>query len=68
MALRSIILKISSTWQSVGPMIKVINGLKKQFEDDSWFYEKALQLGNLTYVNPNMNAHSNYFSKPSLLW
>ena len=42
MALRSMILKIASTWHSVGPMIKVINGLKKQFEGDSWFYEKAL--------------------------
>ena len=42
MALRSIILKIASTWHSVGLMIKVINGLKKQFEGDSWFYEKVL--------------------------
>ena len=42
MALRSISLKIASTWHSVGPMIKVMSGLKKQFEGDSWFYEKAL--------------------------
>ena len=38
MALRSISLKIAS----VRPMIKVMSGLKKQFEGDSWFYEKAL--------------------------
>ena len=42
MSLRSVSLKIASTWHSVGPMIKAINGLKKQFEDGSWFYEKAL--------------------------